>query len=62
MSSFIIYKKLTWKEALENARDIEAWFEQHPDRDDCVTDLAFTVRRGFVVRDILKHTQELEDA
>ena len=55
--TFIVFKKLTPIQALENARDIEQWFIKNPTRRVCRTDL-FTVRRHHVVEDILKHTEE----
>lgn len=56
MAGFIIFSKLELHEALKNMTDIEAWFEAHPTRRVCQTDL-FKVRRGHVVRDILKHVK-----
>lgn len=55
MSTLVVFKKLSIKEALEYIPKIEQWFKDNPTRKICKTDL-FQVRRGFVGTDILNHT------
>lgn len=55
---FIISKKLTIQEALENMPAIEKWFKDNPTRKKCQTE-TFSVRRGFTATDVLSHTDLL---
>lgn len=55
MAKFIISTKLKINEALDTMIDIEKWLKDNPKRKICQTDI-FKVRRGYVVKDILKHT------
>lgn len=55
MATFIISNKLTIDEALKAMVDLEAWFRKNPTRKVCQTD-TFRVRRGYVVEDVLLHT------
>lgn len=57
MSSFIVFPKLTVKEALENIPAIEKWFKENPTRKVCQTE-NFKVRRGFTGTDVLKHSEK----
>jgi hypothetical protein len=50
----IIYKKLTPEEAEENIRLTTLWFQAHPERRVCRTDL-FKVRRSHIREDIEAH-------
>lgn len=58
MSVLIVFKKLTLQEAINMMRGVEEWFRSHPKKKVCKTDL-FQVRKGYIVQDILKHTQQL---
>lgn len=55
MSRFIVTSKLTLKECIEALPDIEKWFRDNPSRKVCRTE-TFTVRRGYIATDLLKHT------
>lgn len=55
MTTFIVSRKLSIKEATESIPQIEQWFKKNPSRKICRTD-TFVVRRGFVGTDILAHT------
>lgn len=54
--TLIIFKKLELKDALKYIVEIELWFNKNPRRKRCQTGL-FSIRRGFVGTDILKHTE-----
>ena len=56
--TLIVYKRLKHSEALRNMENIEKWFRNNPKKRVCKTDL-FNVRRGYIVKDILKHTKPL---
>lgn len=58
MSEFIIFKKLSPQVALDTMKQIEQWFRDNPKKKNCKTDL-FTIRRGYLVEDILKHSEPL---
>lgn len=58
MSGFIVFQKLTQKEAIETIRDIEKWFNANPKKKQCKTDL-FVVRRGHIAEDVLKHSENI---
>jgi hypothetical protein len=55
MVGFIVFKKLTKKEADENISGINQFFKDNPSRKICRTDL-FKVRRGHVEEDVYSHT------
>lgn len=57
MAGFIISKKLTRKEADDAIVTITRFFELHPNRRICRTDLGWSVRRGHVVEDVEKHLE-----
>jgi len=57
---FIVMKKFTYKKALKFMKDIEQWFNKHPKRKVCNTDV-FKIRRKYIVKDILKHTESLKN-
>lgn len=61
MSGFVVFKKLSLQKTIENMLGIEKWFSENPKRRVCNTDL-FKVRRGFIVRDILKHSEYKAEA
>lgn len=52
MATFVVYSKLSQKEAQYAYDGIRKWFKDNPDRDDCVTE-TFTVRRDHIKEDIL---------
>ena len=54
---FVVYNKLTKKEAQFAYDGITKWFKKNPDRTDCKTE-TFTVRRDHVKEDILKHSDD----
>ena len=57
MATFVVYSKLTQKEAQYTYDGIRKWFENNPNRNDCVTE-TFTVRRNHIKEDILKHAED----
>lgn len=56
---FIIFTKLTKKEAEENILKLKQWFEEHPQRRVCYTSL-FKVRKNHIEEDVYKHTENGE--
>lgn len=61
MAGFRIFQKLTVAEAILTMIQAETWFQLHPRRKFCQTDL-FKIRRGNVVHDVLSHTEKIEGA
>lgn len=57
MGMFVMYAKLTQKEAQFAYDGITKWFKKNPDRTDCKTE-TFTVRRDHIKEDILKNSQD----
>lgn len=57
MATFVVYNKLTKKEAQFAYDGITKWFKKNPDRTDCKTE-TFTVRRDHIKEDILKHSED----
>lgn len=58
MAKFIVFKKMELHEAVQNMISVEEWFEAHPTRRVCQTDI-FKIHRGHVVRDFLKRTKDM---
>jgi len=54
---FVVYNKLTKKEAQFAYDGITKWFKKNPDRTDCKTE-TFTVRRDHIKEDILKNSDD----
>lgn len=57
MATIKVYMKRTDEEKEQIAKQIEDWFEQHTDREDCVVDLfgdgsGTVIRRGHVLEDL----------
>lgn len=55
MARLIISAKLTIEEAVEAMRGIEKFFRDNPTRKKCRTN-TFSVKRGHVVEEVMKHT------
>jgi len=55
MTALVIHRKLTSTEALELIRDLEEWFAAHPKRRVCRTDWPFTVWRGRIAEEVMRH-------
>lgn len=58
MSGFVVFKKLTVREALQAMEQAEVFLRLHPSRKVVRTDL-FTIRRGYVVADVLAHMEDV---
>ena len=59
MSGFVVFKKLSIKDAIECMLWAEKFFRENTDRKLAVTSL-FPIRRGHVVEDVWKHTKREE--
>ena len=54
---FVIYSKIEQKEAQKNYTALKKWFDEHPDRNDCVCDMG-TIKRGSIKEDVLKRCKD----
>lgn len=53
---FIVFRKLDTKSTIETMLRAEQFLRDNPERNEVVTDL-FTIRRGYVVEDVLERSQ-----